>query len=548
MEKTYLSFWRERMKEIYYHGTIYTMEKEGETVEAVCVEDGIITGTGSFEALKEKNKDASYVDLNHKTLLPAFIDAHSHILMAGQMLQFADLTGCSSFSDIQEAMKTYIHSDKAQDNDLFIGFGYDHNVLEEYRHPDRYVLDGVCSDKPVFILHVSGHMGVMNSKGLEYCGISKDTKDPTDGRYGRIAGTKEPDGYLEEGAMMSMQLQMSTSISMDPAKMLCEAQNLYLQNGITTAQDGASNLQSIQLFCSLAKKNVLTMDIVAYPMLTEKESIETMPESASDIKYDHHFRIGGYKLILDGSPQGKSAWFLEPYFGDEDYCGYPWLTDEQVLAACKQAILMQQQLLVHCNGDAASEQFVRCYEQAEKEVKQAQTDLRPVMIHCQTVRDEQLARMKPLEMIASFFVGHVYYWGDTHLKNLGNERGMRISPVATALQQDLCVTFHQDTPVTKPNMLHSVWCAVKRQTKSNQKLKQEECVSRYDAFAAITKNAAYQYHEEDTKGTITEGKRADFVLLSQNPFEVPVDELLTIQVIETIKDGAIVYQQERKSG
>lgn len=168
-------------------------------------------------------------------------------------------------------------------------------------------------------------------------------------------------------------------------------------------------------------------------------------------------------------------------------------------------------------------------------------DLRPVMIHCQTVRDDQLERMATLSMIASIFVGHVWYWGDVHVKNFGPERGNHISPAKSALDRGVVVNFHQDTPVTKPDMLHSVWCAVNRISRTGNVIGEEQAVDVYDALRAVTVNAAYQYFEEDTKGSIETGKRADLVILDRSPLDVEPMDIRDIKVLETIKDGESIY-------
>ena len=151
------------------------------------------------------------------------------------------------------------------------------------------------------------------------------------------------------------------------------------------------------------------------------------------------------------------------------------------------------------------------------------------MIHCQTARNDQLDRMAEMNMVASIFVGHVYYWGDIHVKNFGEERGNHISPVKDAMDRGLSVNFHQDTPVTKPYMMHSVWCAVNRISRNGTVIGADQKISVYDALKAVTINAAYEYFEEDSKGSIKEGKRADLVILDRNPLETEAMELKDIK-------------------
>ncbi len=196
--------------------------------------------------------------------------------------------------------------------------------------------------------------------------------------------------------------------------------------------------------------------------------------------------------------------------------------------------------MAHCNGDAASEQFLRLYDKVLKETGSTE-ELRPVMIHCQTVRNDQLDAMARFKMIASIFVGHVWYWGDIHMKNFGSVRGNHISPVRDAMDRGVTVNFHQDTPVTKPNMLHSVWCAVNRISRNGAVIGENQRISVYEALKAVTINAAYEYFEESSKGSIEAGKRADLVILDKSPLEVDLMEIKNIQVMSTIKDGTVVY-------
>lgn len=170
-------------------------------------------------------------------------------------------------------------------------------------------------------------------------------------------------------------------------------------------------------------------------------------------------------------------------------------------------------------------------------------ELRPVMIHCQTVRNDQLDKMVELDMIPSIFNAHTYYWGDVHLKNLGQERGSRVSPTKSAFDRGLVVNFHQDAPVVAPDMLHTIWCAVNRITRKGVQIGPEECVSVYDALKAVTINGAYAYFEENEKGSIEQGKLADFVILDQNPLEVDKMKIKDIQVMETIKEGESVFKR-----
>ncbi len=533
------------MKELYYNGNIYTMEKEGESVEALLTEDGIIKAVGSYEKLRAENSDACEIDLLGKTLMPAFIDGHSHFLMAMQIGMMADLTACSNFDDIVSVMKAFIKEKNISENGVVIGWGYDHNFLPAEKHPDRHVLDQISETIPVCVVHTSGHMGCVNTLTLKLAGISSKTPEPPGGKIGREPGSGEPDGYLEEAAMFqglgSLMGRMNTGENVS----IKTAEKMYLENGITTVQEGGANEQSIATLMAFNENDQLTVDVVAYPLVEENAGEIIRKFSEYKGKYKGHLKIGGCKIILDGSPQGKSAWLSKPYENSGDYCGYPKYTDEAVESWLEEAVGDGVQVLAHCNGDASGDQLLSCYSKAlYKHPEKRDADLRPVMIHCQTARKDQLEKMAPLGMIASIFTGHVYFWGDVHKKNLGKIRGENISPCRWALDAGLMINLHQDMPVTRPNMLHSIWCAVNRITRTGNVLGEFQKISVYEAFRAASYGGAYAYHEEDSKGTLAPGKKADMIIMDIDPFEIDPIRIKDIRIIKTIKDGVVVYQSE----
>ena len=534
---------RDQMDKIYYNGDILTMEDTRTEPEAVLISDGIIAFTGSLKEAVRAAHQPEMTDLNGKTLMPAFIDGHSHISLVAQFSQFADLSGCESFADIKMRLTAFQKEKKIGDGGAVIGVGYDHNFLDEKKHPDKNVLDEVSDQIPVFVLHASGHMGVGNSVLLKEAGIDASTPDMEGSRFGRIPGSMEPDGYAEETKALNLLLaRVYAKIPRDPKAQIEKAQELYLSHGITTIQDGAASGQDVEALFEAAKEGLLKADVVSYVLVGEEP--EKLEQEYAGLKkaYWNHMKLGGRKVILDGSPQGKTAWLSKPYAGEEEYRGYPAMEQEKVQTYIRNAIESGVQILAHCNGDAASQQWIDSFENAMEQCGVSkEDDLRPVMIHCQTVRKDQLLRMKTIGMIPSMFVDHVYYWGDIHLRNLGEERAEAISPAKSAFEQGLCVNFHQDSPVVPPDMLHTVWCAVNRLTREGRILGEEERVNVCEALKAVTINGAYAYFEEDKKGSITEGKLADLVILDRNPLKTPVSELKDIKVTETLKEGETVY-------
>lgn len=539
------------MQTLYYNGEIVTMENISDHPEAILISDGVISAVGDYEiVVSQKSPDCQMIDLTGKTMMPAFIDGHGHISMAStQYLANVNLEDANNFDDIVQMIKNFISTHRVPAGQVVMGCLYDHNYLEEKRHPDKWVLDRASTEHPILITHTSSHMGVANSLALHNAAITATTPNPQGGMIEHDPESGEPTGYLEEAAYM-LAKKSNEPILPDAEQLLSDVQDIYAANGITTAQDGATAPNILSLLRDTGDAGKLKIDIVAYP-IAMNAALATLPQLMKenhDIvgQYKNHVKIGGYKVVLDGSPQGKSAWMSQPYVDSDDYCGYPWLTNEQLHVSIKRALDDNQQLLAHCNGDAASQQLLDIYEKeyaASNNPNKA--NLRPVMIHCQTLREDQIGRMQQLQMIPSIFVSHTWYWGDIHLKNLGEIRGHRISPVRSALDRGLIYNFHTDTPVTQPKMLHSVWAAVNRITRSGNKIGQNQCINVYDALKGITINAAYAYFEENSKGSIKVGKRADLVILDQNPLKIDKMLIRDINILETIKDGKTIYKNNK---
>ena len=529
---------------LFTNGTIRTLERRSPTAQALLVRDGRIAAVGNRTAVEDQaGPDACRVDLAGRTLLPAFLDAHSHFTaVANQFLQ-VDLSGCRSWADIQDRIRDYIRREGIPAGRWVTAQGYDHNQLLEGRHPDRACLDRAAPENPVVICHQSGHMGVFNTAALERLGVTGDTPCPAGGVIGQENGV--PTGYMEENAFLEFQKR----VPMMPLEAFLgayrKAQDLYASYGITTVQEGLLRRELVPLYQALLADGPLKLDVVAYgDEAGTTAARQAFPASVR--QYQQHFKLGGYKLFLDGSPQGRTAWLRQPYQGETAYRGYGTLTDAQVLDMVRRAGAERMQLLAHCNGDAACAQYLAALETAAREGVDLAA-MRPVMIHAQLLGRDQLPAVKRLRVIPSFFVAHVYHWGDIHWENLGADRADHISPAGSAARQGIPFTFHTDAPVIPPDLLETVWCAVNRETRSGRCLGPEERVDARTALEAVTVNAAFQYFEERDKGTLAPGKRADLVLLDRDPLTAPSEELRDIQVLETRKDGVPIFRRGEKT-
>ena len=521
------------MAVLYINGTILTM-KQKETAQALLEEDGRILCVGTQAQCRQyaQGLDSLTIrDLKGQTLMPGLIDAHSHITALASTVDLVPLETADSIPRLQELLAQAIRQRKTEAGQWVQGFGYDHNFLTEHQHPTRQQLDQVSTQHPILIAHASGHMGVCNTLALEKLGITEQTPDPEGGKIGRDERGKL-NGYLEETAFITLARPQSQPDPSALQRQLDAAQQIYLSYGITTAQDGMTTPASWQLLDEASRQDRLKLDVVCY---WDMRKLSEMP---AHVSHRARLRIGGVKIFLDGSPQGKTAWMSRPYRLQPDYCGYPVWRDDQVEAFVRQAWQQGWQLLAHCNGDAAADQLIRAVAAVEPQFPDQ--DLRPVMIHAQLVRPDQLRQMAALKMAASFFVAHTWYWGDIHLQNFG-ERGMRISPLHSALQAHVPFTLHQDTPVVPPNPILALHNAVNRRTASGKLLGAEECITPYEALRALTVNGAYQIFEENRKGMLKPGYLADLVILDKNPLAISPDRLSSIRVLQTIKEGKTIY-------
>ena len=490
------------------------------------------------------------VDLQGHTILPGFIDAHGHIGQVAALSLFENVASppvgpVTSIEDLKTRLDAYPVDRRNQTGGWILGLGYDDSLLAEQRHPTKFDLDAVSTEHPIVIMHVSLHLAVANSKALEQAGINAETEDPEGGIIHRVTGSREPDGVLEEHAMFRVFGSLPQADPEQQLDLLKNAQALYASNGITTAQEGASQPGDFANLRAAAAKGDLYLDVVAYPVWG---SIDDMVGTDAVLgTYENRLKVGGVKVVLDGSPQGKTAYLSHPYHvappsQDADYRGYPAMPDEDVDRFIETFYSRGWQVLAHANGDAAADQLLNATEKAA--AKYPSDDRRTVMIHAQTVRDDQLDRMALLGMIPSFFVAHTHFWGDWHRDSvLGPVRADRISPAHSAAERGITYTFHMDAPVLPPDILRLIWTGVNRITRTGDVLGPAERVSVMDAVKATTINAAYQLFEEDTKGSITPGKLADLIILSDNPLTVDAADIADIQVLETIKEGETVYQR-----
>lgn len=513
---------------------------------AVMVRDGRIIWVGKPDQVKDQQgeRNMKVVDYGEQALLPGFIDAHGHISFAAVATTVANVASppvgpVKTIKDLQATLRAYIEARDIPARQWVVGMGYDDSLIKENRHPNRDDLDAVSTDHPILLLHVSGHLVTTNSRGLARAGITAETANPDGGVIRRKLNSNEPNGVLEETATYALRPFMAAA-NKDPLQSVTAALQQYASHGITTAQDSAASPDVMELLRAAAAQDKLIMDVVAYPIGMQDPPAVISANTFG--RYQKRLKTGGIKLLLDGSPQGKTAYLSKPYHvpphgQSKDYAGYPIVDQPQADALVQAFIDTQVPIIAHANGDAAAQMLIDAVAAADPE-----HDHRTVMIHAQTVREDQLTRMKSLRMIPSYFSAHTFYWGDWHRDSvLGEQRASRISPTASTQHRGMIFTVHNDAPIVPPDMIRLLWATTNRQTRSGQTLGPEQRISIHEALRAMTVYAAYQQFEEDLKGTIEAGKQADLVVLSEDPLAMQPSDLLDLRVVATYSRGQQIY-------
>ena len=535
---------------IYFNGNVITLDSDELVAEAIAIKDGKILAVGdSTDIISMSGEITRKVNLNGKTLVPGFIDAHSHLSGVAVQVGTANLLPPpdgpgQNIAALQQALRDFMAtSAMVKEHSVVIGFNYDDSQLEEARHPNRHELDAVSTEMPIMITHQSGHIGVYNTKALEMFGITAESVDPAGGIIRRETGTNQPNGVLEENAHFALVYKMIPSSAV--TGYLSEGEKQYLSNGFTTIQDGKTDPATLAFMVQFAADGRFLADVVSYADVATMTDYTILNGPLHSDTYVNNFRIGGVKLTFDGSPQGKTAWFTKPYLipplgQDESYVGYPAFADADALKWFSMAYENGWQILTHTNGDAAIDQLIDIAGQAAEAFPGK--DRRTVMIHGQFLREDQIDDIKRLGIFPALYPMHTFYWGDWHRDSVaGKARAGNISPTGWMIDRDIKFSVHSDAPVTFPNSMRILDSAVNRTTRSGAILGASHRLRPMDALKAMTIWPAYQHFEEASKGSLEVGKLADMVILDQNPLLVDPANIKGIKVLETIKEDVSVY-------
>ena len=551
---TSFAFAADQADQIWSGGNIITMNDFSMRAEAVAEKDGRIIGVGSAdEVMKLQGPDTRMIDLDGRTMLPGFIDAHGHMFLGGMQALSANMLPppdgeVSDIAKLQETLRDWSeeNQDIVKSANLILGFGYDNAQLKEQRHPTREDLDEVSTDVPVVVIHQSAHLAALNSKALEIVGYDASTENPEGGVIQRQEGSREPNGVLEEVAWAAALPKLTTNIGPEGGKMMIAAgSELWARFGYTTAQEGRAVPSQAELIRAVGEAGDLKIDVAVYPdVLVDRDYIK----ANASRNYVDRVRIPGAKLTIDGSPQGFTALRDRPYYDPvgnypPGYAGYAAVTNDQVIDAIDWAFANDIQIMTHANGEGAGDLLIAAIDAATE--KYGFTDRRPVLIHGQFEREDQVDSYRQLGVFPSIFPMHTFYWGDWHREHtVGPELADNISPSGWYLKRGMMFTSHHDAPVAFPDSMRILDATVTRRSRSGDIIGPQHRVPVIEALKALTIWAAYQYFEDDEKGSIEVGKLADLVILSNDPTEVDPEKLDQIKVTETIKEGKSVFELE----
>jgi predicted amidohydrolase YtcJ len=535
---------------IYLGSHIVTIDDRRPTAEALAVKAGRILAVGDrLEVLRHRGASTRVVELGERALLPGFLDAHSHyffsLLVAHQCPLFAPPSGPGKdVPAIIAELKKFAEERKVPKGAEIVGYGYDDSLMPAGRTLNRADLDAAFPDNPVRVDHVSMHGTVLNRLALRKYGFSATTKTPPGGVIVREPGSNEPYGLIMETAFLPVLAQATEPTPEQEREWTRAGQRIYARSGITTAHEGATQLSHFRTMKHAADAGENLIDVVAYPFITDVDAIVAELPVAEWGKYRNRLKVGGVKITIDGSPQGRTAFFTTPYLtsgpgGENPWYGELTFPQETITAMVRKVYAMGVPLNLHANGDAAIDAFLRAHETVAGEDRERPRNT--TLLHAQFAREDQIRALAKYRVRPSFYTLHTYYFAAAHIKNRGERQAMRISPMRTAIDAGLHPTNHTDFVVAPLDPTFMLWSAVNRISREGREIGPGERVTPLEGLKAMTIWTAEQYGEEASKGSLEPGKLADLVILSADPLTVPPRKIQEIRVLETIKEGTTIH-------
>jgi hypothetical protein len=513
-------------------GPAYPLAKGGlGTVEAVRIDGGRITHVGSLAGARALG-DAQVVDLDGRSILPGFVDAHTHPLMHGQCASWADLTSAASIDEVVKLLGEHARTETRSIGPIR-GFGYDHHRLAEGRHPTAVELDLVADNRTVTAMHVSGHGFSVNSHGLAEAGITATTPTPLggvidrdeDGRpLGRIFDAAcdlltGPDGVKLGNHGPNLHLPDDP---VDLAIMLDGAQEAFLATGVTTVGDCQVTEREMRAFLAARDAGRLTLRVVMYVLSSHVDSLEIDSWLGDD-----RLSVGGVKHYADGALTGGSAYLPCGCGATHGHLYHGPGKLEDLLVASATA---GRQTATHAQGPEAIQLVLDALTRAP-----LRPDLRHRIEHCGFPSADQLTEMCRLGVVPVPQPTQVHLYGEG-VRHDHPEVADGMYPSGRIAAAGLPVVLSSDAPVTRPDVMLSCWAAETRLTSAGRVLGDQNRITRAQSLTGYTKGGAHALRRDDL-GSLAVGNPADLVLLANDPFTVTVDRLPDVAVLETWIDG-----------
>ncbi|MHA1993552.1 MAG: amidohydrolase [Candidatus Hodarchaeales archaeon] len=531
---------------ILYNGNIITLDKDNSKVNAVATKFGRILVLGSNQVvLKTKGEETKLVDLNGQTVIPGLIDSHCHMIASGiARLVYVDLSeeaGVHSIKDLQNRLKKKV--EETPENEWIFGYQEDDAKLIENRHPTKYELDEVSVNHPILVTTVGGHFWITNSKAFKMANVTKETPDPVGGKFDRDPKSGELIGGIHEKALEIIRDSEDPSYTREIARkgalqILKECASL----GLTCIYD---TVDSTHIRAVLDLKNLGKLPI----RVRMDANIEYCDELDTLGIYrgfgDEWLRLCGLKYFFDGAISARTAAVSEPYLNKPDFYGVMATTREIATDILTSAYEKGFRISAHTNGDRAITLYLDIMESLQS--KFPRDDPRNRDIHCTVVNPEIIARIKKLGILPTIFGPYPYYHGDKLIPAFGEDRLEWMFAARSFLQAEVMISAHSDHPCAPNPPLMAIHSLVNRRTTTGRPIGQSQKISVLDALRLYTINAAYHSFDEESMGSIEEGKLADFVVLNDNILKIETDLIKNISVEMTIVGGKIVYEKSISS-
>ena len=538
---------------VFINGNIRTLDSTCPHAQALEVANGRITAVGSTAAiLAQKSQQGSeprVIDLSGRTVLPGFIDAHTHFISGGFSLQNIDLRGAAGPTEFISRIADRVGKNPAG---LWVkGGGWDHETWPGAPLPCKEWLDPFTADTPVFVTRIDLHIGLANSAALQAAGITAATPDPCGGEIMRDAATGEPTGIVKDKAVSQIEQAMPKLSKEDRTGALKSALHQAASHGVTSVHDicdwGNPDWPEWNLFQDFAKRGELTCRIYArLPLVDWDRRRHELPVFRIGAEADPWVRFGGLKGFVDGSLGARTAYFFEPYTDAPDYCGL--LIDEMFPEGAMEKRILEADkaglpVSVHAIGDRANSLLLDIFSNVIS--ANGPRDRRLRVEHAQHLRLHDIQRMASLGITASIQPAQILDDGGWAERRIGAERCDLAYAFHSLASAGIRLVAGSDWPVAPLGPLLGIHAAATRCTadgRFSEGWHPEQKISVLQAVEAYTVNAAYAEFAEAEKGTLTPGKFADLAVLSEDPFTTEPASIKDIEVFMTVAGGNVVYQ------